>query len=141
MNDIELPKVLDGAQNETGSICVSGSRGRKSRNLPLDLKLCQTIGEYLKFRPNVETDILFINKFGFPLKNRGVQKLVKKYIDKAGVRYASVSSLRTPWVHLASVGVRSKTIQEIMGLKDIRTASSYNMLSKKGSGDFEHSYL
>ena len=138
VNDIELPERLGAEQSAVGLLHVSGGRGRKSRDLPLTPEVYQLIGEYLKSRRYNQSEVLFLNKFGFPLRNRGVQKLVRKYMDKADIKDASVHTLRhTFGAYEAIKGLKLQTIQKIMGLKDIRTVSTYTLLAKEVEGDLE----
>lgn len=58
--------------------------------------------------------------------DRGVQKILKKYLRHAGLETASVHTLRHTFAvqHLAK-GTSLKTVQEMMGHKDIRTTEEY----------------
>lgn len=93
---------------------------------------CQALQAYLQVRPVVETDLLFVNKAGEPLGERGVQKMVRKYMDIARIKGASVESLRhTFGTHHAAKGTSLKTIQEVMGHQDSRTTEIYISLARQ----------
>jgi site-specific recombinase XerD len=86
---------------------------------------------YLEHCPATPNGTVFTNRFGKPLGPRGVQKLIKKYLDRAGIRGASVHSLRhTFGAQHAARGTSLKTIQEAMGHQDIRTTSLYLSLAQ-----------
>jgi site-specific recombinase XerD len=130
--DIDLPPTGGPETQEMGLVRIVGGGGRKSRNLSLNSKACQALQAYLQTRPDAPTGILFINKFGTPLGPRGVQKLMQKYLNQAGIRGASVHSLRhTFGTHHAAKGTNLKTIQEVMGHQDIRTTEIYISLAKE----------
>lgn len=132
MSDIDLPTQYGQEDNEMGLIRIVGGGGRKSRNLPLNSKACQALQAYLDARPTESTGFLFINKSGEPLGERGVQKLISKYMFQAGIRGASIQSLRhTFGTHHAAKGTSLKTIQEIMGHQDIRTTEIYVTLAQE----------
>jgi len=125
--DIDLPEG-----DELGIVRIICGGGRKSRNLPLNSKASQALANYLQIRPASPTSIFFVNRFGTPLGPRGVQKIVQKYMTKAGIRGASVQSLRhTFGVHHAVRGTSLRTIQEVMGFKDIRSTEIYVILAKQ----------
>ena len=128
--DISVPEAQEDSQ--TGLVTIISGGGRKSRSLPLNTKARLAIQEYLQIRPSVSTDILFVNKTGEPLGERGTQKMVQKYMGAAKIKSASVESLRhTFGAHHAARGTSLKTIQEVMGHKDIRTTEIYLTLAKQ----------
>jgi integrase/recombinase XerD len=58
--------------------------------------------------------------------------MVQKYLNQAGIHGASVHSLRhTFGTHQAARGTSLKTIQEVMGHKDIRTTEIYVSLANQ----------
>ena len=128
-DDIEL-------KDDGGLIRIRGGRGRKERMLPLNSKACQTLNAYLNQRSDTDNSALFLNRFGKPMGDRGVQKIIKEYFHQSGIIGASVHSLRHTFAvqHIIK-GTSLKTIQEAMGHQDIRTTEAYiplaNELSKK----------
>jgi site-specific recombinase XerD len=58
--------------------------------------------------------------------------MLRKYPKKAGVGRASIQTLRhTIGAHHLAKGTTPKTIQEIMGLKDVRSTAVYQALAKE----------
>jgi len=123
LNDIEL-------KEKGGVIRIRGNRGKEARILPLNSKASHALYEYLSQRPDTENSFLFLNRFGEPLGNRGVQKMLMKYLSVASIIGASIHSLRhTFGICQAVKGTRLINIQEAMGLKEIRSALIYHNLA------------
>jgi site-specific recombinase XerD len=97
----------------------------------LNSKACQAIRDYLKAQPNEQFQSLFHNKDGSVLGPRGIQKILHKYFIQTGIKGASVHSLRhTFGTHHAAKGTNIKTIQEVIGHKDVRNTEIYLSLTK-----------
>jgi integrase/recombinase XerD len=129
LNNIEFKKI----GNETSEfIKILGSRRKKDRIIPLNTKACFALKSYLNRKNGVGSNILFLNRFGNSLGERGIQKMLRKYLKRAGIRTASVNTLRHTFgvQHLAK-GTNLKTVQEVMGLKDVRSTSVYQSLAKE----------
>jgi site-specific recombinase XerD len=114
LNDIDL----DSAGNLSRTMRISGGRGKKERVIPLNTKASTALKNYLGVREGTENNLLFLNRFGETLGERGVQKMLKKYLKKSGVERATIQTLRHTFgaQHIAK-GTSLKTIQEVMGLK------------------------
>lgn len=125
IDDIEL-------RDDGGSIRISGNRGKDERLLPLNLMAHQALKAYLNQRNFTDNSILFLNRFREPLGDRGVQKMIRKYLEKVGLENASVHTLRHTFgiVHIAK-GTSIKTIQEVMGHSDVRSTSLYIPIAKE----------
>jgi site-specific recombinase XerD len=123
VNDFDLGNGTDERVN--GYVRIVGGRGRKDRIVPLNAKAVFALREYLDGK-KPENGILFSNRFGKPLGERGVQKMLRKYLKQAGIAEASISTLRHTFgaEHMIN-GVSLKTLKEIMGLKDPRSTSIY----------------
>jgi integrase/recombinase XerD len=129
LKDIEFEKTGD---EKSGFIRVLGGRRKKDRIIPLNAKACLALKNYLNGRNDVGSNVLFLNRFGESLGDRGVQKMLRKYLKGAGIGGASINTLRHTFgvQHLAK-GTSLKTIQEVMGLKDVRSTSVYQSLAKE----------
>jgi site-specific recombinase XerD len=131
ISDIELPDRNNEQTREMGSLQILGKKG-SSRILPLNNKACNAIGDYLRVRPDADNNILFLNRFRKPLGQRGVQKVVQKYLELAEIHGASVHTLRhTFGAHHIAQGTSLKTVQKVMGHKDERSTSIYNLLANE----------
>ena len=127
-NDIELEET----KQLRGFMQVKGSAGRKLRIIPLNTKACEALLRYRDTKDGIGNGILFPNRFGEPLGDSGVQKMLKKYLNKAGTGRASIQTLRhTFGAHHVARGTDPKTVQDVMGLKDARSAAVYQSLAKE----------
>ncbi len=132
LDNIELPTQINHDPTNVGILRILAGKGRKDRTLPLNYKACKAIRAYLRMRPKVEEKEIFINKFGYPLGPRGVQILVRKYMNEAEIKGATVHSLRhTFGTHHRTRGTSLRTVQEVLGYKDLKTTSLYVSLARE----------
>jgi site-specific recombinase XerD len=132
ISDFELQDGTNGETVEMGSIQIRGKKGGSGRIIPLNNKACKAVGDYLQVRADEDSNILFLNRFMKPLGQRGVQKVVRKYLELAEIQGASVHTLRhTFGAHHIAKGTSLKTVQRVMGHKDERSTSIYNLLANE----------
>jgi len=126
VNDVQLDK------KDQGFMRILGSRGKKERMIPLNNKVCVALKNYLEERKDAENSVLFLNRFSEPLGESGVQKMLRGDLKRAGITQASIHTLRHTFgaQHIAK-GTNPKTVQEVMGLKDVRSTSIYQSLAKE----------
>jgi len=129
--DIELPRRITKAPDNMGSARIR-RKGNKEVTLPLNYKACQALKAWLKVRPNVDHDGLFVTKFKTAIKPRAIQYLVTKYLKEADIEGASVHSIRhTMATHHVAAGTDLKTVQETLGHADLATTAIYVSLAKE----------
>jgi site-specific recombinase XerD len=129
--DVDLPEG-DIADQDFGQLRILGGGGRKDRIVPLNSKTCQALRDYLKAQPNGQFHSFFHNKDGGVLGPRGIQKMLHKYFTQTVIYGASVHSLRhTFGTHHAAKGTNIKTIQEVMGHRDVRNTEVYLSLARE----------
>jgi site-specific recombinase XerD len=132
LNDLQLANSTQLQAGNSGFIRVGG-RGKGERIIPLNSKASLALSDYLGVKKDNGTSILFLNRFGEPLGERGVQKMLRKYLKRAGIDGASIQTLRhTFGVQHLTKGTSLKTIQDVMGLKDARSTAVYQSLAKEG---------
>jgi len=140
IQDVELPKTIFQEMKSVGYLYLAGSKSKKGRIIPLNSKVCVSLANYFNKRKMISSQALFINKYGEPLSARGVEKVVHKYMLQAGIVDASVQSLRhTFGIHHIISGTNLKTVQDMLGLKDSRTISSYFLITPGKLEVQEHS--
>jgi integrase/recombinase XerC len=131
LDDVELPKRISRSPDTLGRLHVIG-KGRKDRWIPLNYKACRALRTWLNVRPEVEHDALFVSKFKEPLGARSIQHVVKKHLHEAGIKGASVHTLRHTFAtHHVAQGTSLRTVQEILGHADLKTTSIYVQLAQE----------
>lgn len=126
LDDIEI------GERQNGFMRIRGTRGKKERVIPLNDKATFALSDYLDKRKAEGSSIFFLNRFDEALGERGVQKMLKKYLKKAGIGRATIQTLRhTFGAQHEAKGTSQKTIQEVMGLKDERSIFVYQTLAKE----------
>ncbi len=132
LSDIEFDEAKKAGDKQKGFIRIVSGRGKKERLIPLNSKACIALTSYLDLRESAESSVLFLNRFGGAFGERGVEKMLKKYLKKAGIRRATIQTLRhTFGTQHTAKGTSSKTIQEVMGFKDSRSMSIYSLLARE----------
>lgn len=107
-------------------------KGMIERTIDLEKKGVAALKGYLAARPTSLDDHLFLNRYGAPLGERGVRKLLAAYCAKAGItRAVSPHSLRhTFGTYKAGRGVPLRQVQEWLGHKSLATTQVYVHLSR-----------
>ena len=109
------------------SIKVRG-KGNKERIIPLTDEVIKALERYLKVRPDISSNHLFISRLGDELHARSVYGLVKKYLKATGIKKTKIAvhSLRhTFGTSLMNNGVNIVVIQELLGHKKLETTRRY----------------
>jgi site-specific recombinase XerD len=128
LNDIEFAKI---GKMGCGFVRIVGGRGKKDRLIPINVQTWLALRNYLETRKGTTNQTLFLNRFDEPLGDRGVQKMLRRDLKKAGIEKASIHTLRhTFGAHHIAKGTSLKTIQDVMGHKDGRSTSIYISLAQ-----------
>lgn len=131
LTDVTLPNKIKRDTESMGKVRVKRKGGR-FETIPLNYKACKALAAYLKVRPSVSHTGLFVTKFKEQMGKRGVQNVVKKYLEEAGIEAAHTHTLRhTHATHHAAKGTDLKTIQENLGHASLKTTSIYVSLAKE----------
>lgn len=128
MDDIQLDEEGD----HEGYIRILGSRSKKERLIPLNIKASLAIKDYLGVRCDTDNRTFFLNRFDEPLGVSGVQKMLRRHLKNAGIGRVSVHTLRHTFgaQHVAK-GTSLKTVQDVLGHKDPRSTEVYRFLAKE----------
>jgi site-specific recombinase XerD len=131
LSDLELPARISPDPSDTGTVRVT-RRGGRVETIPVNYKACQALAAWLKVRPQVATERLFVTKYLTPMSKRTVQLAVTKYLAEAGIRGASAQTLRhTMATHYLAAGTDLKTVQKTLGHASEETTALYLPLAKK----------
>lgn len=89
------------------------------------------INEYLKVRPDVEYDQLFISERKLPISKRTVQYTVDKYLKMAGLEGNTHFLRHSAASLMLENDIDPRTIQVLMGHQDIKTTEIYMKVTDK----------
>jgi integrase/recombinase XerD len=132
VDDIDIEPIKEYSAKQTGYMRILESRGKPERSIPLNTKACDALSRYRDERRHSDITIFFLNRFGEPMQERGIQKMLRKYLKIAKIGNAGIQTLRhTFGAHHIAKGTELKTVQEVMGLKDTRSVSIYQSLAKE----------
>mgnify|MGYP000124412159 CR=1 FL=1 len=117
-------------------------KGNKPRLVPYSVRAQEALNEYIQttrkeilLKNGVEqpTNALFVNGKGNPLTTRGVEYILKKIDEKAGLNFQlHPHTLRHTFAtHLLDNGADLRTIQELLGHKSLNTTQVYTHVSAK----------
>jgi len=113
-------------------------KGAKERLIPIGRKAIGAIAIYLReLRPVLEKGegkgILFLSARGQPLSRMGAWKILRKYVDKAGItKPVSPHTLRHSFAtHLLEGGADLRAVQEMLGHVDISTTQIYTHIDRE----------
>jgi integrase/recombinase XerD len=122
---------------EDGLVRVFG-KGSKERLVPIGRSAIGAVAVYMReLRPILERGhgkgILFLNGQGKPLTRMGAWKILRKYVDQAGIEKAvSPHTLRHSFAtHLLEGGADLRAVQEMLGHADIATTQIYTHVDRE----------
>jgi site-specific recombinase XerD len=114
---------------------ISNGKGQKARTIELEKKGIQAIKSYLAVRPESLHDELFLNYQGVPLGERGVRKMLAKYLKASGItKKISPHSLRHTFAtYKAERGVSPYVLREWLGHARLDTTQIYVHLARENT--------
>jgi integrase/recombinase XerD len=112
-------------------------KGSKERLVPIGRSAIGAIATYLREqRPKLEKGsgkgVLFLNARGEPLSRMGAWKILRRYVERAGITKAvSPHTLRHSFAtHLLEGGADLRAVQEMLGHADISTTQIYTHVDR-----------
>ncbi|MGF0095368.1 tyrosine recombinase XerC [Peptoniphilus sp. SGI.035] len=110
-------------------------KGNKERTIYLNEACIYAVNEYLKLRPQIKDDALFLSMRQQRMSNRSIQHMIEKHMKNSGLdtnKY-SVHKLRhTAATLLYEYGNADiKSLQEILGHESVSTTEIYTHINKK----------
>lgn len=113
-------------------------KGSKERLVPIGRSAIGAIATYLReLRPTLEKGegkgVLFLSARGKPLSRMGAWKILRKYVERAGiVKAVSPHTLRHSFAtHLLEGGADLRAVQEMLGHADISTTQIYTHVDRE----------
>jgi site-specific recombinase XerD len=115
-----------------GTLTVRSGKGSKFRVLPLNVDARQAITGYLKVRPTVSADHLFIGQRGQGISSRAVELLVTKYARLAGLDDVTPHTLRHSFgKHALDGGADLVSVAALLGHQRLETTAIYTTPSQR----------
>ena len=122
---------------DDGLVRVLG-KGSKERLVPIGRSAIGAVAVYQReLRPRLEQGhgkgILFLNARGRPLTRMGAWKILRKYVERAGIeKPVSPHTLRHSFAtHLLEGGADLRAVQEMLGHADISTTQIYTHIDRE----------
>ena len=122
---------------DEGMLRVFG-KGAKERLVPIGRTAIGAAAIYLReLRPRLEKGqgkgVLLLNARGEPLSRMGAWKILRKYVDQAGIeKHVSPHTLRHSFAtHLLEGGADLRAVQEMLGHADISTTQIYTHVDRE----------
>jgi integrase/recombinase XerD len=113
-------------------------KGSKERLVPIGRSAVGAVAVYLReMRPNLEKGkgkgVLLLNARGAPLTRMGAWKILRKYVQIAGLaKHVSPHTLRHSFAtHLLEGGADLRAVQEMLGHVDISTTQIYTHVDRE----------
>ncbi len=114
-------------------------KGRKERIVPIGKQAIHFTQQYLEeVRPQIaqrgkSQDVLFLNLRGVPLSRMGFWKILRNYVNAAGItKKVSPHTFRHSFAtHLIEGGADLRAVQEMLGHSDISTTQIYTHLDRE----------
>jgi site-specific recombinase XerD len=108
----------------------------EERNVPLNRPAKEALERYLKVRPQVTDDHIFVTKSGKPFLVRNIRTAIERYFRLAEIENAKVNDLRHTFVaHHLKHGVSLVLLSKLLGHKRISTTERYLEFVKERAKD------
>jgi integrase/recombinase XerD len=131
---------------DEGLVRVFG-KGSKERLVPIGRSAIGALAIYIReLRPRLEKGegkgILFLNARGRPLSRMGAWKILRGYVERAGIeKHVSPHTLRHSFAtHLLEGGADLRAVQEMLGHVDIATTQIYTHVDREYLRQVHKSY-
>ncbi|MHB0885011.1 MAG: tyrosine recombinase XerC [Bacillota bacterium] len=126
---------LDDLDFETEYVRVFG-KGSKEREVPIGTEALRAMGHYLKVGRaalGAKDKAVFVNKMGGRLSDRGLRRLLQKYIRQTAIaRRITPHALRHSMAtHMLENGADLRTIQELLGHASLSTTQIYTHVGRQ----------
>ncbi len=134
LSDIELPsRIYKKRSDYSMGVARIQGKGRKNRTVLLNYVAVEALQEWLNVRPDIASSAVFVSNRRPPLSPRQIQYVVEKYMKLAGIKNASVHSLRRTFAtsHLEA-DTDIKIVSELLGHSSLDiTATGYQHIRRR----------
>lgn len=124
---------------KANEIDITPYEKHEARTVPLNKSAKEALATYLKSRPEVADDHVFITKSGKPFLVRNIRTAIERYFRIAEIENAKVNDLRHTFVaHHLKHGVSLVLLSKVLGHKRISTTERYLEYVKDRGKDTNH---
>ena len=120
---------LDSVEAPTEPVTLARLRvegkGRKERVVWLSPSLWEVLQTWLRERPQMETDVLFVNRWGRPISISGIQFRLKQYSKEVGVTLSCHRLRHTFARRLVENGLPVDSLAKLLGHSQLKTTQRY----------------
>jgi site-specific recombinase XerD len=107
-------------------IIIEPHATQPEREVPYNDPAKEAIEEYLKVRPETDSEYVFVSKNGNPLAVRNIRAAIDRYMNKANIPDYSVNDLRTTFmIENLKGGVDLVLLSQVVGHKRLSTTERY----------------
>ena len=108
----------------TGEILIRQGKGRKPRRVFLGKKARRAMRAYLKNKP--DSKYLFVTQYGGGLSYWGLNEIIKRLAEKAGIDKPELHSFRRAFcLNMLRAGVDIHSLAALMGHADLQVLTRY----------------
>jgi integrase/recombinase XerD len=115
-----------------GDILTVIGKGNKERTIYLNDSCLDALKAYKEVRGEINCDALFLSNRNMRMTSKGVQSMLEKYLNKAGLKGYSPHKLRhTAATLMYQSGTDIRALQEILGHESVATTQIYTHIDNK----------
>ena len=126
---------LDDVDLANRNLLITAGKGMRARTIELEKKATAALKSYLAIRPSVLHDYRFVNRYGEPISERGVEKLIIRYAKAAGLsKKVTCHTLRHTFATAkAQQGISAYRLKDWLGHASLETTQIYIHLGKQNA--------
>lgn len=108
---------------------IRGYQSQPERIVPVNEKAYNAIQTWMKVRPDVGTDYIYVTRNAKPIIVRNLRTSLLRIFKKAGVDKGTVNDFRNTFIaYYLAKGVSKETVAQLVGHKNLTTTDRYKDL-------------
>ncbi len=105
---------------------VREGKGTKRREIPLNARARKAILDYLRVRPEVESEYLFLGQRNEAIQSKTVQRAVGRFTETTDLKYVTPHTLRHTFAKsLIDSGISLDKVATLLGHTNLNTTRIY----------------
>ena len=109
-----------------GSVVVREGKGTKRREVPLNSRIRKALLDYLRVRPDVEGEDLFLGQRDEGIQSKTIQRAILRFAGEAGIENVTPHVLRHLFAKaLIDSGVTLEKVATLLGHSNLNTTRIY----------------